>query len=52
MALTLGTDAERLRVIIQKGLGWWAVLENADGDFPADATASLEFHTAGGGYLR
>ena len=48
MALTLGTDAERLRVIIQKGLGWWAVLENADGDFPPDATAVLEFHTAGG----
>lgn len=48
MALTLGTDAERLRVIIQKGLGWWAVLENADGDFQADATAALEFYTSGG----
>lgn len=48
MALTLGTDAERLRVIIQKGLGWWAVLENADGAFPEEATAALEFHTSGG----
>lgn len=43
MALTLGTDAERLRLIVQKGLGWWAVLENADGDFPVGVTAALEF---------
>lgn len=43
MALTLGTDAEYLRVIVQKGLGWWAVLENADGAFPDGVSAALEF---------
>lgn len=48
MALTLGTDAEHLRLIIQKGLGWWAVLENADGAFPEGVTAALEFFTSGG----
>ena len=48
MALTLGTDAEHLRLIIQKGLGWWAVLENAEGDFPDGVTAALEFHNAAG----
>lgn len=48
MALTLGTDAEHLRLIIQRGLGWWAVLENAEGDFPDGVTATLEFHNAAG----
>ena len=48
MALTLGTDAEYLRLIVQKGLGWWAVLENADGVFPDGVTASLEFLAPGG----
>ena len=48
MALTLGTDAEYLRLIVQKGMGWWAVLENADGVFPDMASASLEFYTSGG----
>lgn len=48
MALTLGTDAEYLRLIVQKGLGWWAVLENAEGAFPDGVTAALEFHTSGG----
>ena len=43
MALTLGTDAEYLRLIVQKGLGWWSVLENAEGAFPDGVTAVLEF---------
>lgn len=48
MALTLGTEADYLRLIVQKGLGWWAVLENADGEFPAGTTAALEFTAPGG----
>lgn len=48
MALTLGTDAEHLRLIIQRGLGWWAVLENADGDFPDGVMAVLEFYGSDG----
>lgn len=48
MALTLGTDAEHLRLIVQRGLGWWAVLENAEGPFPAGVTATLEFHNSAG----
>lgn len=48
MALTLGTDAEYLRLIVQKGMGWWAVLENAEGAFPDGVTAALEFYAPNG----
>lgn len=43
MAFTLGTDAERLRLVVQYGLGWWATLTNPDGPWPEGSAVTLEF---------
>lgn len=43
MALTLGTDAERLRLVIQNGMGWWAQLTNPSGPWEEGSAVALEF---------